>query len=172
MATAVMSSGVRYPPFSCCAACNAAITAEQMTALLAPVPVDESTLGSVAGRSPDDELAAMIMTVMLFIAITSYGNLVLTGVVEEKASRVVEVLLARMPARSLLAGTVAGIGLLGLAQFAVTALAACQQARRATGDAEHEAHRLGRRRRIGGLEGATCEKKREQLYDQRGLHRR
>ena len=56
--------------------------------------------------------------------IITYGNLVLTGVVEEKSSRVVEVLLARMPARNLLAGKVAGIGLLGLAQFAVTALAA------------------------------------------------
>lgn len=102
----------------------AGITADEMAALLAPVPVEESTLGSVAGRSPDDELAAMIMTVLLFIAITTYGNLVLTGVVEEKASRVVEVLLARMPARNLLVGKVAGIGLLGLAQIAVTALAA------------------------------------------------
>ena len=58
------------------------------------------------------------------MAIVIYGNLVLTGVVEEKSSRVVEVLLARMPARNLLAGKVAGIGLLGFAQFAVTALAA------------------------------------------------
>jgi ABC-2 type transport system permease protein len=49
---------------------------------------------------------------------------VLTGVVEEKSSRVVEVLLARMPARNLLAGKVAGIGLLGLAQLVVTAVAA------------------------------------------------
>jgi len=45
-------------------------------------------------------------------------------VLEEKSSRVVEVLLAHMPARSLLAGKIAGIGLLGLAQIAVTALAA------------------------------------------------
>jgi ABC-2 type transport system permease protein len=45
-------------------------------------------------------------------------------VVEEKASRVVEVLLARIPARNLLAGKVAGIGLLGLAQVGVTALVA------------------------------------------------
>jgi len=102
----------------------AGITADQVTALLTPVPVDETTLGSVAGRSPDDELAAMIMTVVLFVAITTYGNLVLTGVVEEKASRVVEVLLARMPARNLLVGKVAGIGLLGLAQIGATALAA------------------------------------------------
>jgi ABC-2 type transport system permease protein len=78
----------------------------------------------VEGRSPDDETAAFLMTVLLFVAITTYGNLVLTGVVEEKASRVVEVLLARIPARNLLAGKVAGIGLLGLAQIGVTALVA------------------------------------------------
>jgi ABC-2 type transport system permease protein len=49
---------------------------------------------------------------------------VLTGVVEEKSGRVVEVLLARVPAKALLGGKVVGIGLLGFAQLAVTALAA------------------------------------------------
>ena len=48
-------------------------------------------------------------------------TMVLGGVVEEKSSRTVEVLLARMPARHLLAGKVAGIGVLGLAQIAATA---------------------------------------------------
>ena len=81
-------------------------------------------LGQVAGRSPDDETAAFIMTVLLFMTIATYGAMVLNGVVEEKASRVVEVLLARIPARSLLAGKITGIGLLGLGQVAVTALAA------------------------------------------------
>ena len=64
------------------------------------------------------------MTVVLFFAISIYGAMVLTGVVEEKSSRVVEVLLARIPARNLLAGKIAGIGLLGLAQIGVTALVA------------------------------------------------
>jgi ABC-2 type transport system permease protein len=50
--------------------------------------------------------------------------LVLTGVVEEKSSRVVEVLLARLPAKALLGGKVVGIGLLGFGQLAVTAVAA------------------------------------------------
>ena len=64
------------------------------------------------------------MTVVLFFGISVFGQMVLTGVLEEKASRVVEVLLARIPARALLAGKIAGIGLLGLAQIGVTALAA------------------------------------------------
>jgi len=102
----------------------AGIGPDTLAALVAPVPVENVELGLVAGRSPDDETAALIMAVLLFLAITTYGSLVLSGVVEEKTSRVVEVLLARVPARNLLAGKVAGIGVLGLGQVAVTALAA------------------------------------------------
>ena len=100
------------------------ITDTQLGALLAPVTVSNVELGQVAGDRPDDETAAFIMTVLLFMTIATYGAMVLNGVVEEKASRVVEVLLARIPARSLLAGKITGIGLLGLGQVAVTALAA------------------------------------------------
>jgi ABC-2 type transport system permease protein len=102
----------------------AGISPDDLRVMVAPVPVDNVELGSVAGRSPDDETAAFVMTVLLFIAIATYGAMVLSGVVEEKSSRVVEVLLVRIPARNLLAGKIAGIGLLGLAQFGVTALAA------------------------------------------------
>jgi ABC-2 type transport system permease protein len=92
--------------------------------LLAPVPVESVSIGAVSGRSAEDAAAAALMTVALLAAIIIYGNLVLTGVVEEKSSRVVEVLLARVPAKSLLGGKVVGIGLLGFGQLAVTALAA------------------------------------------------
>jgi ABC-2 type transport system permease protein len=61
---------------------------------------------------------------VLFLAVTMYGAMVMSGVVEEKTSRVVEVLLARMPARNLLAGKIAGIGLLGLIQIGITAVVA------------------------------------------------
>ena len=100
------------------------VDADDLLAVMAPVPVEKVEIGLVAGRSPDDGTAAIVMTGLLLMAIFIYGNLVLTGVVEEKTSRVVEVLLARMPARNLLAGKVAGIGMLGFAQFVVTALAA------------------------------------------------
>ena len=105
-------------------AAAAGIGPDDLRALMAPVPVENVELGSAAGRSPDDELAAIVITTLLLMAIVIYGNLVLTGVVEEKSSRVVEVLLARMPARVLLAGKIAGIGLLGFVQFVVTAVAA------------------------------------------------
>lgn len=103
---------------------DAGISPEQLQQLAAPVQIDNEELGIVAGRSSDDETAAYIMSILLLLALATYGQLVLTGVVQEKSSRVVEVLLARLPARRLLAGKVAGIGLLGLAQFILTALAA------------------------------------------------
>ena len=97
---------------------------DELLAIVQPVPVTNIELGQVKGRSPDDETAAFIMTVVLFFAISTYGAMVLSGVVEEKSSRTVEVLLARMPARNLLAGKIAGIGLLGLAQIAAIAIVA------------------------------------------------
>ena len=105
-------------------AAAAGIDPGQLHAVMAPVPVENQQLDVTAGRSTGNATAAIIMSALLLMAIVLYGNLVLTGVAEEKSSRVVEVLLARMPARNLLAGKVAGIGFLGFAQFAVTALAA------------------------------------------------
>jgi ABC-2 type transport system permease protein len=105
-------------------AAAAGISAGALAALLAPVPVTSVELGSVAGRSPGDDAAVLVMTGVLFFGISVFGQMVLTGVLEEKASRVVEVLLARIPPRALLAGKITGIGLLGLAQIGVTALAA------------------------------------------------
>jgi len=105
-------------------AATAGIRPGALAALLAQVSVASVQLGPVAGRSPGDEMAVLVMTIVLFFGISVFGQMVLTGVLEEKASRVVEVLLARVPARALLAGKIAGIGLLGLAQIGVTALAA------------------------------------------------
>ena len=48
-----------------------------------------------------------------------YGQWVVTGVVEEKNNRVVELILSTVRPRHLLAGKVIGIGLLGLAQLAL-----------------------------------------------------
>ena len=56
---------------------------------------------------------AFAASLLLYLQLIVYGLAVASGVVEEKSSRVVEVLLASIPPRSLLAGKIAGIGLLG-----------------------------------------------------------
>ena len=105
-------------------AAAAGVDPDTVAQLLSPVPVESVQIGTAPGRSADDDTAAALMTVVLLAAIIIYGNLVLTGVVEEKSSRVVEVLLSRMPAKALLGGKVVGIGLLGFGQLALTAVAA------------------------------------------------
>ncbi len=102
----------------------AGIDPDELLAIVEPVPITNVELSQVEGRSPDDETAAFLMTMVLFFTISTYGAMVLSGVVEEKSSRTVEVLLARMPARNLLAGKIAGIGVLGLAQVTATAVVA------------------------------------------------
>jgi ABC-2 type transport system permease protein len=63
-------------------------------------------------------LFANIGTVLILIGIFSFGFAVLTGVVEEKQSRVVEVVLSTVRPRDLLMGKVLGIGILGIVQLA------------------------------------------------------
>jgi ABC-2 type transport system permease protein len=57
--------------------------------------------------------------ILMFLGIFSYGTWVLSGVVEEKQSRVVEVVLSSVRARDLLMGKVLGIGILALGQLVV-----------------------------------------------------
>jgi ABC-2 type transport system permease protein len=62
---------------------------------------------------------ANVGVILLFISIFTFGTWVLTGVVEEKQSRVVEVVLSTVEARDLLIGKVLGIGILGLVQLVI-----------------------------------------------------
>lgn len=102
----------------------AGISPDTLAALVEPASVENVELGQVAGRSADDELVTSVLSLVLFLSVSIYGGMVLTGVIEEKSTRVVEVLLARISPRDLLAGKVLGIGLLGLVQVAVTGVAA------------------------------------------------
>jgi ABC-2 type transport system permease protein len=97
---------------------------DQLGELFAPAAPTVTRLHPTPDKGPRT-LVALIGVILLFVALNFYGTYVLTGVVEEKSSRVVEVLLARVRPAELLAGKVLGIGLLGLGQFlALAAVAA------------------------------------------------
>lgn len=75
-------------------------------------------------QDPDREENAGIAFIAVLLAygqLFGYGVWVATGVIEEKASRVVEILLSAIRPRQLLAGKIAGIGLLGIVQLAFIA---------------------------------------------------
>jgi ABC-2 type transport system permease protein len=100
------------------------IPADQLAQLLVPVTLTSRTIGAAHTADKDANTVGFIAVGLLYVAISFYAGFVLTGVVQEKANRVAEVLLARMPARQVLAGKVLGIGAVGLGQFALIAIAA------------------------------------------------
>lgn len=68
-------------------------------------------------------ITAFSIIALLFFALVQSASLVIVGVIEEKSSRVVEILLATIRPTQLLAGKVLGIGLMGLIQVIVFGVA-------------------------------------------------
>ncbi|MFD8500857.1 ABC transporter permease [Amycolatopsis sp. NPDC059657] len=62
-----------------------------------------------------------IVAILLYITLFTYGVMVAQGVVEEKASRVVEILLSTVRPWHLLLGKVIGLGIVGLTQLVILA---------------------------------------------------
>lgn len=81
--------------------------------------VATSTLEPVAPDRGQQLGLAFVGTILLFFSFSAYGQLVATGVVEEKQSRVVELLLATVKPWQLLAGKIAGLGSVGLLQLVI-----------------------------------------------------
>jgi ABC-2 type transport system permease protein len=65
---------------------------------------------------------SFFVILILYGQLLTYGFWVASGVVEEKSSRVIEVLLATIRPRHLLAGKVLGLGVLGLSQLLIVAV--------------------------------------------------
>jgi ABC-2 type transport system permease protein len=65
---------------------------------------------------------AIILLMILYATILMWGQVVMAGVIEEKSSRVIEVLASAVPPTQLLAGKLLGVGAAGLTQFLVWSL--------------------------------------------------
>jgi ABC-2 type transport system permease protein len=85
---------------------------------LPPTPELTTVTLQPPDKQPTDAtvLVAYISSILLLATLALYGQWVLTGVVEEKSNRVVELILSTVRPRHLMAGKVIGLGLLGLAQ--------------------------------------------------------
>ena len=99
-----------------------AIASSAVIALRAGTSAQPPAVVVIAPLSGED-IAALVFAnagiVLMFVGIFTYGTWVLTGVVEEKQSRVVEVVLATVRPRDLLIGKVLGIGSLAMGQLIV-----------------------------------------------------
>ncbi|MEO5900708.1 MAG: ABC transporter permease [Ilumatobacteraceae bacterium] len=104
------------------AATDLGLTPEQIAAVTQPPILTTATVET----KTDNNLGRLVGTlsaILLFICLNTFGAMVLTGVVEEKTSAVVEILLSQVRASVLLAGKVLGIGIVAICQFTLLVLA-------------------------------------------------
>ena len=115
---------------------QAAAIAERIDVALADAGASDATIEALQDQHPVDAApilppdpdrdakaaVALAAVLILYGQLFGYGVWVATGVIEEKSSRVVEVLLSTIRARQLMAGKIAGIGTLGLLQLILIAI--------------------------------------------------
>lgn len=62
---------------------------------------------------------AYFLLFMIYMALIMYGNMVASGVAEEKSSRIMEVMISTVKPLELMFGKIIGVGALGLVQFVI-----------------------------------------------------
>ncbi len=104
------------------------LTLEDVRPLIEPEGVAVALLdpkdAGEAAASEDRRLVAAVAVMILYLALVLYGERLLNGVIEEKSSRVVEVLLGALRPEHLLAGKVLGIVLVAMTQLFSALIAA------------------------------------------------
>lgn len=66
-------------------------------------------------------IVGIIFTFLIYMFIFTYGGMVMSGVLEEKTNRIVEVIVSSVKPFELMMGKMIGIGLVGLTQFGIWA---------------------------------------------------
>lgn len=79
---------------------------------------------SRAGEETDDDtfflsMVGMVLGIIIFGSIFSYGGYVTRGVIEEKTNRIIEVIASSVKPIELLTGKMAGVGALAITQFSI-----------------------------------------------------
>jgi len=78
------------------------------------------TEGKVTGESGETSfLLAYVVDMFMYISLLLYGAQVMSSVIEEKTSRIIEVLVSSLTPFQLLMGKVIGVGAVGLLQLAI-----------------------------------------------------
>ena len=94
----------------------------QVHALLSPVLVDTVRVDNQGAKRSNGLGALLLPFVLLFaiyMTVLIYGIYVMRSVIEEKTSRVMEVLLGSVSPMQLMAGKIIGVGAVGLTQIAL-----------------------------------------------------
>ncbi|RZU42536.1 ABC transporter permease [Edaphobacter modestus] len=99
------------------------LVARDVDSLMEPVKVDTTQAGKNADTT-SSFVAIYVLFFLMYMVILLYGMNVARSIIEEKTSRVFEVLLATIKPEEMMAGKVIGVGSVGLTQVAVWLLTA------------------------------------------------
>lgn len=110
---------------------EAGVDPDTVARLLDPDALEVETLEPADEGADERQGVAFVGTVLLYGQLLGFGFWIASGLVEEKSSRVVELLLAKVRPTDVLAGKIGGIGLVAFVQllgYAVIGLTAAQLA--------------------------------------------
>jgi ABC-2 type transport system permease protein len=100
----------------------AGVTPATLATVMGGVQVPVQTLQPKGPGMTQDRVVGLSVAILLYIVLGVYGSMVAQGVVEEKATRIMEIVLATVPPSQLLAGKVVGIGLVAMLQVGIVAI--------------------------------------------------
>ena len=102
---------------------EAKIDPEQVRAISREVEMSRHKPGAEGEeKSEGSFFLALAVGMFVYIAILMYGQAILSAVVEEKTTRIVEVLFSSVKAFTLMAGKLVGVSLVGLTQYVIWAV--------------------------------------------------
>ncbi|MGC9198091.1 MAG: ABC transporter permease [Acidobacteriaceae bacterium] len=99
------------------------LSAPQMDALMAPAELNVLDRNGERGNSRTAFMVAYALFFLMYLVVLLYGMNVARSIIEEKTSRVFEVLLATIQPDELLAGKILGVGAVGLTQVGIWMIA-------------------------------------------------
>src|SRR5215831_19257730 len=90
----------------------------EIESVLKPIDVDSTRIekGKEGASGLAVFLVSFTMVMLLYVNVLVYGFAVMRSIIEEKSSRIMEVLLSSVTAKQLLAGKIIGVGAVGLTQ--------------------------------------------------------
>jgi ABC-2 type transport system permease protein len=100
------------------------VSESETTALMEPVTLNVISGNGKRGDSKTGFYVAYTLFLLMYMVVLLYGMNVARSIIEEKTSRVFEVLLATITPDELLAGKILGVGAVGLTQVGIWLIAA------------------------------------------------
>ena len=97
------------------------MSGQEVDSLLTPIQF--KTVRTEKGREGTSATTVFVtafgMVMLLYVVVMIYGIAVMRSVIEEKSTRILEVLLSSVTAKELLAGKILGVGAVGLTQILI-----------------------------------------------------